>query len=303
MPCFGALETGGTKMVCAIGTAQGKILERTVVPSRGPEATVPKLLSFFQGRVLAAVGIACFGPVDLNRDSPDYGTIQSSPKLDWRGFPMLRRFEETLGIPVGIDTDANAAALGEAVWGCTRSVSDSIYVNVGTGVGVGVIISGKPHHGMLHPEGGHIFVDRRTDDPMVRGTCPYHPNCLEGLASGPAIERRWGQRPEELSDCTAVWELEAYYIAQALCNYILMISPMRIVLGGGVMHQAQMLPLIRREVRRQLRGYLQGMGLDDLDRYIVPVSLGDDQVLLGAIKLAMDAQAFAKQHRVKGVRK
>ena len=115
MPCFGALETGGTKMVCAIGTAQGKILERTVVPSRGPEATVPKLLSFFQGRDLAAVGIACFGPVDLNRDSPDYGTIQSSPKLDWRGFPMLRRFEETLGIPVGIDTDANAAALGEAV--------------------------------------------------------------------------------------------------------------------------------------------------------------------------------------------
>jgi len=289
MLCFGALETGGTNMLCAVGNAQGKLLEQISIPTRMPEAVVPELLRFFQGRNLAAVGIACFGPIDLNRASPDYGTIQSSPKLDWRGYPILRHFEDALGIPVGIDTDVNAAALGESVWGCTRTVSDSIYVTIDDGVGVGVIINGRPHHGMLHPEAGHIFMDRRADDPLVRGVCPYHPNCLEGLASGPAIELRWGRRTEDLSDCTAVWELEAYYIAQALCSYILMISPERIVLGGRVMRQEQMLPLVRKEVRRQLRGYIHGKGLDDLDSYIVPVSLGGAQGLMGAVKLAMDA--------------
>lgn len=290
MLCFGALETGGAKMVCAVGNAQGKLIERVNIPARTPETVVPELFRFFQGKNLAALGIGCFGPVDLDRSSPDYGTIQSSPKLEWRGYPMLRRFEEALGIPVGIDTDVNTAALGEAVWGCTRSVSDSIYVTIDEGVGVGVIINGRPHHGMLHPEAGHIFMDRRADDPLVRGVCPYHPNCLEGLASGPAIEQRWGRRIEDLSGCTAVWELEAYYIAQALCTYILMISPERIVLGGRVMqHKEQMLPLVRKEVRRQLRGYIHGKGLDNLDEYIVPVSLGDHQTLMGALKLAMDA--------------
>lgn len=194
-----------------------------------------------------------------------------------------------MGIPVGIDTDVNAAALGEAVWGCTRDVRNSVYITVGTGVGLGVIIGGKPHHGMIHPEAGHIFMDRRPDDPLEQGVCPYHGNCLEGLASGPAIERRWGRKAQDLTDCNAVWELEAYYIGQAICDYIMMISPEKIVLGGGVMHQQQMLPLVRKEVHRQLHGYLQGKGLDDLDHYIVPISLGDNQGVMGAVKLAMDA--------------
>ena len=289
MPLFGALEAGGTKMVCAVGNAQGQILDRVSMPTRTPEETMPEMLNYFRGKGLAAIGIGSFGPVDLDRRSPTYGTILSSPKLSWRNFDIVGRFEEELGLPVGIDTDVNAAALGEAVWGCTRNVAHSIYITVGTGVGLGVIINGKPHHGMIHPEGGHIFMDRRPDDPMVRGVCPYHPNCLEGLASGPAIERRWGRKAEELADCTAVWEMEAYYIAQAVCSYIMMISPEKIVLGGGVMHQQQMLPLVRREVHRQLRGYIQGKGLDDLDNYIVPVSLGDNQGVMGAVKLAMDA--------------
>lgn len=162
---------------------------------------------------------------------------------------------------------------------------------MGTGVGMGVIINGRPHHGMMHPEAGHIFMDRRPDDPLEQGVCPYHANCLEGLASGPAIERRWGRKAQELADCDAVWELESYYIAQAVCDYIMVLSPERIILGGGVMHQPQMLPLVRREVHRQLHGYLQGKGLDDLDNYIVPVSLGDNQGVMGAVKLAMDACA------------
>lgn len=290
---FGALEAGGTKMVCAVGTAQGEILERISLPTEAPEITMPKLLDFFRGKGLAAMGIGSFGPVDLDPRSPNYGTIRTTPKLAWREYPILRRFEEELGIPTGIDTDVNAAALGEAMWGCTRTVSDSIYVTVGTGVGVGVIIKGRPHHGMLHPEGGHVFVERLPGDPMEQGVCPYHANCLEGLASGPAIQRRWGKAAAELADRPEVWELEAGYIAQALCGYILTLSPERIVLGGGVMHQEQMFPLVRREVRRQMGGYVRDCGMDDLETYIVPVSLGDNQGVMGAVKLAMDAYESA----------
>lgn len=291
MPRFGALEAGGTKMVCAVGDEQGRILERISLPTRTPENTMPEMLAFFQDKDLSAIGIGCFGPVDLDRSSPTYGSILSTPKLSWRNFPIVQRFEQALGIPVGIDTDVNAAALGEAVWGCTRDVQNSVYITVGTGVGLGVIIGGKPHHGMIHPEAGHIFMDRRPDDPLEQGVCPYHGNCLEGLASGPAIERRWGRKAQDLADCDAVWELEAYYIGQAICDYIMMISPEKIVLGGGVMHQQQMLPLVRKEVHRQLHGYLQGKGLEDLDNYIVPISLGDNQGVMGAVKLAMDAYA------------
>ncbi len=289
MPRFGALEAGGTKMVCAIGDEQGRILERISIPTRDPAQTMPEILDFFRDKALAAVGVGCFGPVDLDRRSETYGYITSSPKLNWRNYPMVQRFREALGIPVGFDTDVNAAALGEAVWGCTRTVENSIYITVGTGVGVGVIVGGRPYHGMIHPEGGHIFVAPREDDPMPKGICPYHGNCLEGLASGPAIERRWGRKGIELSEISAVWELEAYYIGQAICTYICTLSPERIVVGGGVMHQPQMLPLIRQEVQRQMHGYIQGKGMDKLEEYIVPVSLNDNQGVLGGVQLAIDA--------------
>ena len=289
MPRFGALEAGGTKMVCAIGDEQGRILERISIPTRDPAQTMPEILDFFRDKALAAVGVGCFGPVDLDRRSETYGYITSSPKLNWRNYPMVQRFREALGIPVGFDTDVNAAALGEAVWGCTRTVENSIYITVGTGLGVGVIVGGRPYHGMIHPEGGHIFVAPREDDPMPKGICPYHGNCLEGLASGPAIERRWGRKGIELSEISAVWELEAYYIGQAICTYICTLSPERIVVGGGVMHQPQMLPLIRQEVQRQMHGYIQGKGMDKLEEYIVPVSLNDNQGVLGGVQLAIDA--------------
>ena len=283
---FGALEAGGTKMVCAVGNAQARFWRESASPPEIRRTPCQRSWPLFREAVPAGRGM---GPVDLDRNSPTYGNITSSPKLQWRNFPMLRRFREALGVPVGFDTDVNAAALGEAVWGCTKSVKNSIYITVGTGVGVGVIIGGKPYHGMIHPEGGHIFVHRRPDDPMAKGICPYHGNCLEGLASGPAIERRWGRKGAELSDCLAVWELEAFYIGQAICTYICTLSPERIVVGGGVMHQEQMLPMIRQEVRRQMHGYIQGKGMDKLEEYIVPVSLGDNQGVMGGVKLAMDA--------------
>lgn len=289
MPLFGALEAGGTKMVCAIGDGTGKILERTSLPTRTPEETMPEMLSFFQGKGISALGVGCFGPVDLDLTSPTYGSILTTPKLDWRRFPIVQQFEKSLGVPVGFDTDVNAAALGEAVWGCTKDVRNSVYITVGTGVGLGVIIDHKPYHGMMHPEGGHLFISMHPQDPMPKGVCPYHGNCLEGLASGPAIERRWGKKAQELSDRPEVWELEAYYIAQAVCGYIMILSPERIILGGGVTHQPQVLPLVREEVRRQLGGYLLNDRLNDLEHYLVPVSLGDNQGVMGAVKLAMDA--------------
>lgn len=288
MQLFGALEAGGTKMVCAVSDGDGNILQRISIPTRDPEETVPAMLDFFRDKGICAAGIGCFGPIDLDRSSGTYGQITSSPKLSWQNYPIVKVFQDALGVPVGFDTDVNAAALGEATWGCTKDVKNSIYITIGTGVGVGVIVDGKPYHGMIHPEGGHIFLIRHPDDPMVGSGCPFHENCMEGLAAGPSLQRRWGVAGAALADRPEVWELEAYYIGQAICNYILVLSPERIVVGGGVMHQPQMLPLIRREVERQMNGYIRGRGMADLDSYIVGVSLNDNQGVMGAAKLAMN---------------
>ena len=177
MKLFGALEAGGTKMVCAIGDENGNIIERVSIPTRTPAETMPEMIEFFRGKGISALGIGCFGPVDLDRNSPTYGYITSTPKLAWTNYPIVAEFEEALGIPVGFDTDVNAAALGEATWGCTKDVKNSIYITIGTGIGVGVIINGKTYHGMIHPEGGHILLARHPYDPLQRGNCPFHENC------------------------------------------------------------------------------------------------------------------------------
>jgi len=291
MKLFGALEAGGTKMVCAIGDENGNILERVSIPTGTPENTMPPMIEFFKDKGICALGIGCFGPVDLDKKSPTYGYITSTPKLAWTNYPIVAEFEKALGVPVGFDTDVNAAALGEATWGCTRDVENSIYITIGTGVGVGVIVNGKPYHGMIHPEGGHILLARHPEDPMVGSGCPFHENCMEGLAAGPSLEKRWGVKGAELAERMEVWEMEAWYIGQAITNYIMILSPERIICGGGVMHQPCLLPLIRKEVARQMNGYIKGKGMDDLDNYIVGVSLNDNQGAMGAVKLAMDVLA------------
>ena len=290
MKLYGALEAGGTKMVCAIGDENGNILERISIPTRTPAETMGPMIDFFRGKEIRALGIGCFGPVDLKKGSRTYGYITSTPKLAWQNYPIVAEFEKALGVPVGFDTDVNAAALGEATWGCTRDVENSIYITVGTGVGVGVIIGGKPYHGMLHPEGGHILLARHPDDPMVGSGCPFHENCLEGLAAGPSLEKRWGIKGAELTGRKEVWQLEAYYIGQALADYILILSPERIVLGGGVTHQEGLLALIRQETAKQLAGYIRTAATQNLDSYIVGVSLNDNQGVMGSVKLAMDAE-------------
>jgi fructokinase len=290
MKYYGSLEAGGTKMVCAIGDEQGNILERISIPTLAPENTMPAIIEFFKSKNISALGIGCFGPVDLDKKSPTYGHITTTPKLAWKNYDIVGVCEKELGVPVGFDTDVNGSALGEATWGCTKDLDNSIYITVGTGIGVGVIIDHKPYHGMLHPEGGHIFLARHPQDPMERGVCPYHELCLEGLASGPSIQARWGKPGFELADRKEVWELEAYYLGQAIVNYIMVLSPERIILGGGVSHQEQLLPLVRAEVKRQLAGYIKGKGIEDLDSYIVPISLNDNQGAMGCIKLAVEAE-------------
>ena len=290
MKYYGSLEAGGTKMVCAIGDEQGNILERISIPTLAPENTMPAILDFFKNKNISALGIGCFGPVDLDKKSPTYGHITTTPKLAWKNYDIVGVCEKELGVPVGFDTDVNGSALGEATWGCTKDLDNSIYITVGTGIGGGVIIDRKPYHCMLHPEVGHIFLARHPQDPMEKGVCPYHELCLEGLARGPSIQARWGKPGVELADRKEVWELEAYYLAQAICSYIMILSPERIIIGGGVAHQEQMMPLIRKEVLRQMGGYIAAKGMQDLDNYIVLPSLNDDQGILGALKLAMDAE-------------
>lgn len=283
---LGALEAGGTKMVCAIGNEKGDILEQVSIPTETPEITVPKLLSFYEGKGIEAMGIGCFGPIDVNRRSDTYGHITTTPKLAWQNYDITGVFKKALGVPVGFDTDVNASALGEYTWGIGRGLNSCIYITIGTGVGVGIISDGRLVHGMLHPEGGHILLHRKPED-TYRGFCPFHENCFEGLAAGPAIEGRWGRKAVELSEEREVWELEAEYIAQALVNYTCILSPQRIILGGGVMHQLQLFPMIRSRFAQLLNGYLKTKELEALDSFIVPQSLDDKQGIMGALKLGM----------------
>lgn len=283
---FGALETGGTKMVCAIGNEKGEILEQISIPTETPELTIPKLLSFYRDKEIAALGIGCFGPIDLNRNSDTYGYITTTPKTPWQYYDIVGVFEKEMGIPVGFDTDVNASVLGEYTWGAGRGLDSCIYITIGTGIGVGVIADGKLLHGMLHPEGGHILLQKIPED-EYEGFCPFHENCFEGLAAGPAIERRWGKKAIELDEHHKAWEMEAEYIAQALVNYTCILSPQRIILGGGVMHQTQLLPMIRDRFIKLLNGYLKTKELEDIDTFIVAQSLEDKQGILGALKLAM----------------
>lgn len=282
---IGALEAGGTKMVCAIGDELGNIIERTSIPTETPEVTMPKIIDYFKNANVEAIGVGCFGPVDLNKASSQYGYITSTPKLAWRNYDIIGEIKQKIGVPIGFDTDVNAAALGEATYGITKGLDVSLYITIGTGVGVGVYVNGQLLHGMLHPEAGHILLVRHEND-NYEGNCPYHKNCLEGLAAGPAIGKRYGKNAVELSECEEVWKMEAYYIAQALYNYTCMFSPNKIVLGGGVMHQEQLYPLVRQEYLRIMNGYIATKEVRDIEHYIVAPTLNDNQGIIGCLELA-----------------
>ena len=285
---LGALETGGTKMVAAIGNEKGEIFERISIPTETPAVTLPKCVEFFQNKGIEGLGIAAFGPVDLNQDSPTYGYITTTPKLAWTNTDLVGAFKG-LNVPIGFDTDVNGACLGEATYGCMQHMDNCVYITVGTGLGVGIMVGGKLLHGMLHPEAGHMIMVRHPDDQDFICNCPYHDSCMEGLAAGPAIGKRWGKPAVQLADNDKVWEIEAYYLAQGIVNLILTVSPRRIVVGGGVMHQKQLMPLVRRNVTELLNGYIKTKELADIDSYLMLPSLNDNQGVCGCLKLAVNA--------------
>ena len=282
---YGALEAGGTKMVCALGNEKGEISEQISLPTLQPEDTIPHIIDYFKDKKIEALGVASFGPVDLDPESPTYGHITTTPKPGWKNYDLVGTLQKALNVPIGFDTDVNGSLLGEVTFGDSKGLSDVVYITIGTGVGGGILSGGKLVHGMLHPEMGHMLIRPRHDDKYA-GRCIFHHNCLEGMAAGPAIEDRWGASGKELAGRDEVWELEAYYIGQALVNLILTLSPKRIILGGGVMHQQQLFALIREEVSKALNGYLDTKELSALDTYIVPASLNDDQGIMGCLKLA-----------------
>ena len=283
---FGAIEAGGTKMVCAILDPYGNIVNEIKIPTTTPDETVNKMLQFFSPYKLTSLGIGTFGPVDLNPNSPTYGSILNTPKLAWKGFNYLKAFE-SLNCPIGIDTDVNASCMGEATFGTSQGLSNVIYITIGTGIGVGIISEGKLVHGMMHPEGGHILLAKNPED-KGECICPYHDTCFEGLASGPSILKRYGKPGNDLVNDEKVWELEGEYIAQALVNYIMVLQPQRIILGGGVMHQESLFPIIRKKVAEKINKYLITKELENLDDYIVPCSLDDRQGILGSFKIGLD---------------
>lgn len=282
---LGALEAGGTKMVCAIGDEKGNILEQISIKTTTPQETIPQIIAYFKEKGIEALGIGTFGPVDLNKDSKTYGYITSTPKLPWKDYNLLGTLKEALLVPMEIDTDVNGSVLGEVTFGCAQKLNCVIYITIGTGVGVGVFVNNSLLHGMLHPEAGHIMIQPKASD-TFEGICPFHKNCFEGVASGPAIEAHYQKKAVELAEDQSVWELEAHYIAQALVNYIYTYAPQKIILGGGVMHQEQLFPLIRKEVAMLNKDYIKTKEMADLDTYIVPASLNDNQGIMGALELA-----------------
>ncbi|MDR2044704.1 MAG: ROK family protein [Clostridium sp.] len=282
---IGGIEAGGTKMICAVGNEDGSLKDKVSFPTRRPRETFADVMDYFGKWEIEALGIGCFGPVDLNRASKTYGYITTTPKPGWENCDVVGTFRRAWNIPVGFDTDVNGAVLGEVTWGAAKGCDPAIYVTVGTGVGVGVYCNGRLLHGLLHPEAGHMLLARHPQD-TYGGKCSFHRNCLEGLAAGPAIEARWGSRGQELAGRDEVWELEAYYVAQAVANYILAYSPEKIILWGGVMHQEGLLERIRARTRAFLNGYLRhGSILEHMEDYLVAPALGEDPGIKGAIRL------------------
>ncbi|MBO6112287.1 MAG: ROK family protein [Lachnospiraceae bacterium] len=290
---IGALEAGGTKMVCAVGDETGKFTDRVSIPTESPEITMPKLIEYFKSRDVEALGIGCFGPIDLNRKSETYGYILKTTKLKWIDFDFLGTMKKELDIPMGFDTDVNGSVLGEVTFGQAKGLDTVVYITIGTGVGAGVYINGRLLHGAAHPEAGHILMIRHPKD-TYEGWCPYHGICLEGMASGSAMKDRWGRPASELTDNDLAWEIEADYLAQAITAFIYTYAPQKIIIGGGVMHSPGLFERIHSEVLKKDNHYASVKELDDIKNYIVLPSLNDDQGIMGALALGYEA---AKESR------
>jgi len=287
---FGGVETGGTKWKCAIGTGPDDLRATETIPTTTPAETIDRVIAFFErGGPLDAIGIGSFGPLDRKPSSPTWGYVTTTPKPGWAHTAVGPELRSRLGVPVVFDTDVNAAALGEHRWGAAQGLDTFCYVTVGTGIGGGGMVGGKLLHGLVHPEFGHMRIPHDGDTDPFPGVCPYHGDCWEGLASGLAMEARWGRPPTEL-DGGAPWQLEARYLALGLVGVICVLSPERIVIGGGIMSRDDLLGQVQREIVSLLNGYVESADVGEgISGYVTLPALGARSGVLGAIALAQTA--------------
>ena len=288
MTAYGGIEAGGSKWECAIGTNPDDVRAAETIKTTTPKETLGRAIAFFEREgPVDAIGIGSFGPIDQKLSSPTWGHITTTPKPGWAHTDVGQEIRRRLSVPVAFDTDVNAAALGEHRWGSGQGLDTFCYITVGTGIGGGGLAGGNLLHGLLHPEFGHMRIPHDVERDPFEGVCPYHGDCWEGLASGRAIEARWGKPAEELDDEPAVWELEAHYLALGLVSVMCVLSPERIVVGGGVARRDALLPLVQREVLSLMNGYLDSTVVRDrISDYITPPALGGRAGVLGAIALA-----------------
>jgi fructokinase len=291
----GGIEAGGTKFVCSVGTGPEELRADTRFPTTTPDETLSRAISFFkeqeaQEEPLSAIGVASFGPVDPDPDSSTFGFITSTPKLDWTNTDFVGALRDHFHVPVGFDTDVNGAALAEGKWGAAAGLHTFIYLTIGTGIGGGAMVNGRLLHGLIHPEMGHIRLHHDWERDPFPGNCPYHGDCLEGMAAGPALEERWGQKGQELEPGHPAWDLEAEYLAQALQSLVCVLSPQRIIMGGGVMNQPELITKVRQKTATYLNDYIQHPAITDhINEYIVLPALGGRAGVLGAIALGLQA--------------
>jgi fructokinase len=293
MKLYGGIEAGGTKFVCAVGSGPDDVRAEVRFPTSTPVEALGKSIEFFREQhakhPMTAIGVACFGPVDPDPTSPTFGYVTTTPKPHWAHTDVVGVLHKALGLPVGFDSDVNGAALGEHRWGAAQGLDTFVYLTVGTGLGGGAMVNGKLVHGLMHPEMGHMRIPHDLAADPYPGWCTYHGDCFEGLTCGPAIEGRWNTSARNLPPDHPAWALEAHYLALGVVNIITVLSPQRVIMGGGVMDQSHLFPLIRQEVVTVLNGYIQRPQLGaGLDAYIVPPGLGNRAGVLGAIALAQD---------------
>ncbi|MCX7786938.1 MAG: ROK family protein [Spirochaetes bacterium] len=292
---FGSIEAGGTKFTCAVGEDPFRMVAQKTFPTTTPSETLGRVIEFFHsveeefGKI-EAFGICSFGPVDLRHGSPTYGCITSTPKKGWEQTPIVQNLEAEFRVPIGFDTDVNGAALGERRWGAGQGKDTILYITVGTGIGGGALVNGQPIHGLVHPEMGHVRIPHDHAKDPFPGSCPYHGDCLEGLASGAALNARWGKPASALESGHPAWDLVAEYLGFGIVNYILTLSPEVVILGGGVMKASHLFNRIRRKVTTLLNQYVKSPMVEEkIETYIVPPALGDWAGIAGGFELALRA--------------
>lgn len=295
MTLYGGIEAGGTKFSCAVASNPDDVKIISDFPTTTPAETLPRIIHFLSKAQkdygqLAGIGIASFGPVDLHPDSPSFGHITKTPKAGWTDVDIVGMVREFNDLPIGFDTDVNGAALAEHRWGAAIGLDTFIYLTIGTGIGGGGLVGGNLMHGLIHPEMGHLRVPHDWQADPFPGACPYHGDCLEGMASGLSIEKRWGISAKELEADHPAWDLEVEYLSLGFVNIICTVSPQRLILGGGVMKQLHLFPRIRHRVQELLNNYVYHPSIQvGIDDFIIPPKLGTRAGVFGAIALAQSA--------------